>query len=124
MTIDKIALGFCKNAERGDKDAEDAKVPRRAQKKRIHFFDFFRVLRGTFASSASGSRIQKEPMDWDNLRYFLELARSGTLMSAARRLEVDHTTVARRIQALEKEVGAPLFAREAGGHRLLSLIHI
>lgn len=57
-------------------------------------------------------------MDWDNLRYFLELARSGTLMSAARRLEVDHTTVARRIQALEKEVGAPLFSRESGGHRL------
>ncbi|MDM0112787.1 LysR family transcriptional regulator [Variovorax sp. J22R133] len=57
-------------------------------------------------------------MDWDNLRYFLELARSGTLMSAARRLEVDHTTVARRIQSLEKEVGTPLFAREAGGHRL------
>jgi DNA-binding transcriptional LysR family regulator len=57
-------------------------------------------------------------MDWDNLRYFLELARSGTLMSAARRLEVDHTTVARRIQALEKEVGTPLFSREAGGHRL------
>jgi molybdate transport repressor ModE-like protein len=57
-------------------------------------------------------------MDWDNLRFFLELARSGTLMSAARRLEVDHTTVARRIQALEKEVGAPLFSREAGGHRL------
>ena len=44
-------------------------------------------------------------MDWDNLRFFLELARSGTLVSAARRLEVDHTTVARRIQALEKEVG-------------------
>jgi len=57
-------------------------------------------------------------MDWDNLRFFLELARSGTLVSAARRLEVDHTTVARRIQALEKEVGAPLFSREAGGHRL------
>ncbi|MEJ8847504.1 LysR family transcriptional regulator [Variovorax rhizosphaerae] len=57
-------------------------------------------------------------MDWDNLRYFLELARSGTLMSAARRLEVDHTTVARRIQSLEKEIGTPLFSREAGGHRL------
>jgi DNA-binding transcriptional LysR family regulator len=57
-------------------------------------------------------------MDWDNLRYFLELARSGTLQSAARRLEVDHTTVARRIQALEKQVGSPLFSREAGGHRL------
>ena len=57
-------------------------------------------------------------MDWDNLRFFLELSRSGTLMNAARRLGVDHTTVARRIQALEKDIGTPLFAREAGGHRL------
>lgn len=57
-------------------------------------------------------------MDWDNLRYFLELARTGTLVSAARRLAVDHTTVARRIQALEKEMGLALFSREAGGHRL------
>ncbi|WP_076997656.1 LysR family transcriptional regulator [Variovorax sp. KK3] len=57
-------------------------------------------------------------MDWDNLRFFLELARTGTLVSAARRLAVDHTTVARRIQALEKEMGTTLFAREAGGHRL------
>ncbi len=57
-------------------------------------------------------------MDWDNLRHFLELARAGTLVGAARRLGVDHTTVARRIQALEKQVGSPLFAREASGHRL------
>jgi len=57
-------------------------------------------------------------MDWDNLRYFLELARTGTLVSAARRLEVDHTTVARRIQALEKAMGTALFSRESGGHRL------
>lgn len=57
-------------------------------------------------------------MDWDHLRFFLELARSGTLQSAARGLAVDHTTVARRIQALEKQVGAPLFTREADGHRL------
>jgi DNA-binding transcriptional LysR family regulator len=57
-------------------------------------------------------------MDWDNLRFFLELARSGTLVGAARRLEVDHTTVARRIQALEKQVGSALFSRAADGHRL------
>ncbi|MBS0466425.1 MAG: LysR family transcriptional regulator [Proteobacteria bacterium] len=57
-------------------------------------------------------------MDWDNLRYFLELARTGTLAAAARRTGVEHTTVARRIQALEKQMGAPLFAREAAGHRL------
>ena len=57
-------------------------------------------------------------MDWDNLRHFLELARTGTLVGAARRLGVDHTTVARRVQALEKQLGAPLFARGAGGHRI------
>jgi len=57
-------------------------------------------------------------MDWDNLRYFLELARAGTLTAAARRLGVDHTTVARRIQALERGMGAQLFFREASGHRL------
>lgn len=57
-------------------------------------------------------------MDWDNLRLFLELTRAGTLQAAARRLEVDHTTVARRIRALETSYGEPLFVREAGGHRL------
>ncbi|MDO4706553.1 MAG: LysR family transcriptional regulator [Comamonadaceae bacterium] len=57
-------------------------------------------------------------MDWDNLRYFLALARTGTLVNAARMLGVDHTTVSRRIQALEKQVGVPLFARESFGHRL------
>ena len=57
-------------------------------------------------------------MDWDNLRYFLELARSGTLAAAARRTGVEHTTVARRIQALERQMGASLFTRDAGGHRL------
>ena len=36
-------------------------------------------------------------MDWDNLRYFLELARAGTLAAAARRLAVEHTTVSRRV---------------------------
>ena len=57
-------------------------------------------------------------MDWDNLRYFLELARTGTLVGAARRMGVEHTTVSRRIQALEKQIGEALFARETGGHRL------
>ena len=57
-------------------------------------------------------------MDWDNLHYFLELARTGTLVGAARRMGVEHTTVSRRIQALEKQMGESLFAREAGGHRL------
>ena len=57
-------------------------------------------------------------MDWDHLRYFAELARSGSLAAAARQLQVEHTTVSRRIQALEKQLGAVLFEREAGQWRL------
>ncbi|ACO77298.1 transcriptional regulator, LysR family [Azotobacter vinelandii CA] len=55
-------------------------------------------------------------MDWDNLRFFLELARAKKLTVAARRLGVDHTTVARRVQALEKSLGQPLFIRGSSGY--------
>jgi DNA-binding transcriptional LysR family regulator len=46
---------------------------------------------------------------WDDLRYALALARSGTLSAAAERLGVSHTTVSRRLRALEERVGATLF---------------
>nr|WP_145548501.1 LysR family transcriptional regulator [Variovorax boronicumulans] len=58
-------------------------------------------------------------MDWDHLRYFLALARTRKLSAAARRLDVQHTTVSRRIRALEQAVGAPLFTR-SGGEYLVS----
>ena len=57
-------------------------------------------------------------MEWDNLRYFLELSRAGKLIVAARRLGVDHTTVARRVQALEKSLDTPLFMRSPTGYNL------
>ncbi|MBS3805396.1 MAG: LysR family transcriptional regulator [Oleiphilaceae bacterium] len=57
-------------------------------------------------------------MDWNNLRYFLELSRAGRLTTAARRLGVDHTTVSRRIQMLEKNLGVQLFLRENSGYTL------
>ena len=49
--------------------------------------------------------------DWDNLRVFLALAEEGSLTGAARRLRVSHPTVARRIRALEDELGTRLFDR-------------
>src|SRR3546814_5937393 len=49
--------------------------------------------------------------DWDNLRVFLALAEEGSLTAAARRLRVSHPTVARRIKALEDELGTRLFDR-------------
>ena len=48
---------------------------------------------------------------WDDLRIFLSLARGGTLTTAAKSLGVSHPTVARRVQALEKQIGARLFDR-------------
>jgi len=56
--------------------------------------------------------------DWNDLRYFLELARRGKLAAAALRLGVDHTTVSRRVAALEDALGVPLFDRENRSYRL------
>lgn len=56
--------------------------------------------------------------DWNDMRYFLELARRGKLAAAALRLGVDHTTVSRRIAALEKELGVSLFDRENRSYKL------
>jgi DNA-binding transcriptional LysR family regulator len=56
------------------------------------------------------------PLDWENLRFFLELSRTGNLSEAARRLGVNHSTVARRIARLERDLGAPLFDRGPRGY--------
>lgn len=40
--------------------------------------------------------------DWDSLRYFNAFVREGSLAAAARSLDVEHATVARRISALER----------------------
>jgi DNA-binding transcriptional LysR family regulator len=50
---------------------------------------------------------------WDDVRFFLEVSRSGTLAGAARHLGVDYTTVGRRIRAMERDLGATLFERTA-----------
>ncbi|MES2534531.1 MAG: LysR family transcriptional regulator [Pseudomonadota bacterium] len=48
--------------------------------------------------------------EWTDLKYFLELVRSGTPASAARRLGVDHNTVRRRVTALESALQSRLFS--------------
>lgn len=54
--------------------------------------------------------------DWNDLRYMLEVARAGSAAAAARALGVSHATIVRRIQALEKAFGAPLFDRSPIGY--------
>ncbi len=56
--------------------------------------------------------------DWNDLRYFLAVAREGTLAGAARALRVDHSTVFRRLNACEQRLGARLFERLAGTYEL------
>lgn len=52
-----------------------------------------------------------EQVKWDDLRFFLEVARTRTASGAARRLGVDYTTVSRRVRALEQALGALLFEK-------------
>lgn len=56
--------------------------------------------------------------DWGDVRYFLALARAGSLSGAARALRVNHATVARRIEALEAALRRVLFDRRADGYGL------
>ena len=56
--------------------------------------------------------------DWNDLKYFLTIARAGKLTTAARQLDVDHTTVSRRIGALEDNLRATLFERSPQGYKL------
>ncbi len=55
-------------------------------------------------------------VNWDDLRYLLALKRVGTLSAAAKELGVNHTTVSRRLQALEEELGTRLFERQPSGY--------
>lgn len=57
-------------------------------------------------------------IDWQDLMFFVTLAREGTLSATARALNVTHATVARRIDALEQSVGQQLFDRQPNGYVL------
>lgn len=57
-------------------------------------------------------------LDWDDLRFFLAVARTGSTIAAARDLRVNQTTVSRRIAQLEARVGGTLFDRTREGYRL------
>lgn len=56
--------------------------------------------------------------DWNDLRYFLALARHGSTLAASRTLGVDQTTVQRRIAELERRIGQSLVKRHPSGYRL------
>jgi DNA-binding transcriptional LysR family regulator len=57
-------------------------------------------------------------MQWDDLKFFLAVARVGSLADAARDLRSSPATVGRRISALETELGVRLFNRDQSGYSL------
>ena len=54
--------------------------------------------------------------DWNDLKYFLAVARAGTTLKAAATLKVSQSTAARRIAALEKAIGVKLFDKRQSGY--------
>jgi DNA-binding transcriptional LysR family regulator len=59
-------------------------------------------------------------IDWDDVRYFLAVARGGSVRSAAERLSVNHSTVLRHVAHLEGRLGAQIFEKLPTGYRLTS----
>ena len=57
-------------------------------------------------------------LDWNDLRYFLAVAETGSTLAAGRRLRVSQTTAARRIAALEAALDLKLFDRRPAGYAL------
>lgn len=56
--------------------------------------------------------------DWDDIRVFLSVARKGSVTGAGVQLGVNHSTVSRRLSALEKRLGVRLFERLPTGYAL------
>jgi DNA-binding transcriptional LysR family regulator len=61
---------------------------------------------------------KRRNVDWEDIRFFVALARHGTLSSAGRALSVNHATIARRISSLEKSFGEKLVERRPDGYVL------
>lgn len=56
--------------------------------------------------------------DWNDVKYFLAVARHGSTISAAKALSTSQSTVQRRLSALEEQIGHKLVTRTASGYRL------
>ena len=57
-------------------------------------------------------------IDWEDVRYFLAVARAASVRAAAQRLGVNHATVLRRVAELEQRLGVLVFEKLPSGYRL------
>lgn len=59
-----------------------------------------------------------QQINWDNLKYVLLIARKGSIAAAARELQVNRSTVLRRVAAFQDEIGCQIFERSSSGYVL------
>ncbi|MEM7463392.1 MAG: LysR family transcriptional regulator [Pseudomonadota bacterium] len=64
---------------------------------------------------------ESHSLDWDDLKFFLAVARNGTMRGGAESIQVNHTTLARRLSNMEQNVGSRLFDRSKTGLVLTQL---
>ncbi len=64
---------------------------------------------------------ESHSLNWDDLKYFLAVARTGTLRGGAERIQANHTTLTRRLSVMEQRVGSRLFDRSKQGLVLTQL---
>ena len=60
--------------------------------------------------------MNEQHMSWDDYRFILAIGRAGSLNGAAKRLGVSHPTVFRRVNEIERKLGARLFERARDGY--------
>lgn len=60
-------------------------------------------------------------LHWDDLKHLLAVARHGSTLAAGRALQVDQSTVQRRLVELERRIGQSLVQRQPTGYRLTEL---
>lgn len=63
-------------------------------------------------------KVLETTVDWDNVRIFLAVARAGQILLAAKRLGLNHATVARRMTSLEDALNTRLLTRRTNGCEL------
>jgi len=62
--------------------------------------------------------VHKSTVSWDDIQFFLSVARSGSARATAQLIGISHSTVSRRIENLEKDLGTKLFDRGVSGYRI------
>ena len=82
-----------------------------------------RRRRAAAATLPSGAAKLHNPgmFDWNDLKYFLAIARHGSTTAAGKALGLSQSTVQRRLTALERQIGHKLVSRAASGYRLTDL---